>query len=60
VANWLGLLLYPEDGGDMFLWNNKLFPNCMALQPRWLYTLVTFPSTGGWHMKKLLLCWATS
>jgi hypothetical protein len=19
VANWLGLLLYPEDGGDMFL-----------------------------------------
>jgi hypothetical protein len=35
----LGLLLNPEDGGDMFLRIVWLCPNFTALQPRTQYTL---------------------
>jgi hypothetical protein len=34
----LGLLLKPEDGGDMFLQNVRLSPSCMELQPTRLYS----------------------
>jgi hypothetical protein len=34
----LGLLSYPEDGGSIFLLNDELPPNYMALQPGRLYS----------------------
>jgi hypothetical protein len=37
----LGLLFDPKNGGDMFLKNVRLSPNCVVLQPRRLLFLVT-------------------
>jgi hypothetical protein len=39
LASLFVLLFNPEDGGDMFLWNVRPFPNYMWLQPRGTYSL---------------------